>query len=345
MVDWNRRASIAGNILDTAGLTPMVRLRRVVGDVKPVIVAKVEYFSPSGSVKDRILPFLVAEAERRGDLRPGMTIIEGTTGNTGIATSCVGAAKGYRVVIVMPEGMSEERKKTIRVYGAELVLTPGAESDVDLVIEKVKELKEASPGTYWEVGQFVNTDNIEAHYQTTGPEIWEQTGGKIGALVLSQGTGGTVTGAGKYLKEQNPRIKVFAVEPAECDILSGGSWGPHKIEGIGDGFIPAVLQVEYLDGVVTTTSDESIQMARRLAREEGIFCGISSGCNVAAAIKVAQRYPDIGLIVTVLSDNGLRYFSTELGDVVTELEIPDREHPISDEDKTRLAGVKLEVIH
>ena len=345
MVDWNRRARIAESILDTAGVTPMVRLRRVVGDVKPTIVAKVEYFNPSGSVKDRILPFLVSEAERRGDLRRGMTIIEGTTGNTGIATSCVGAAKGYPVVIVMPDGMSVERKKTIRAYGAELVLTAGAESDVDLVIKKVKELKEAAPGKYWEVGQFINVDNIEAHYRTTGPEIWEQTEGKIGALVLSQGTGGTVTGAGKYLKEQNPRIKIFAVEPAECALLSGGSWGPHKIEGIGDGFIPEVLHVEYLDGVVTTTSDESIEMARRLSREEGIFCGISSGCNVAAAIKVAQRYPDIGMIVTVLSDNGLRYFSTELCGVVTELEVPDREHPISDGDKAKLAKVKLEVIH
>ena len=177
MVDWNRRAQIAESILDTAGLTPMVRLRRVVGDVKPTIVAKVEYFSPSGSVKDRILHYLVSEAERRGDLRPGMSIIEGTTGNTGIATSCVAAARGYQAVIVLPDGMSEERKKTIRAYGAELVLTPGAESDVDLVIEKVKELKAASPGKYWEVGQFVNTDNIEAHYRTTGREIWEQTEG------------------------------------------------------------------------------------------------------------------------------------------------------------------------
>lgn len=344
MVDWNRRARIAENILDTTGLTPMVRLRRVVGDVKPTIVAKVEYFSPSGSVKDRILPFLVSEAERRGHLRPGMTIIEGTTGNTGIATSCVGAAKGYRVVIVMPEGMSEERKTTIRSYGAELVLTPGAESDVDLVIEKVKELKTAAPDKYWEVGQFVNVDNIEAHYRTTGPEIWEQTEGKIGALVLSQGTGGTVTGAGKYLKEQNPNIRVFAVEPAECDILAGGTWGPHKIEGIGDGFIPEVLHIEYLDGIVTTTSDEAIYMARRLSREEGIFCGISSGCNVAAAIKVARRYPDIGMVVTVLSDNGLRYFSTELCGVITEMEVPERKHPISDEDKAKLAHVNLEVI-
>src|SRR5437899_8338664 len=189
----------------------------------------------------------------------------------------------------MPDGMSEELKKTIRAYGAELVLTPGAESDVDLVIEKVKELTAASPGKYWEVGQFVNLDNIEAHYRTTGPEIWEQTGGKIGALVLSQGTGGTVTGAGKYLKEQNPDIKVFAVEPAECDILSGGSWGPHKIEGIGDGFIPELLHVEYLDGVITTTSDESIQMTRSLAREAGIVSGTPSGYDVGKGSKVAHR--------------------------------------------------------
>ncbi len=344
MVDWQRRARMVESILDTAGLTPLVRLRRVVGEVRPTIAAKIEYFNPSGSVKDRILHFLVEQAEQRGELRPGMTIIEGTTGNTGIATSCVGAARGYPVVIVMPDGMSEERKKTIRAYGAELVLTPGAESDVDLVIEKVKELKAAAPGKYWEVGQFVNADNIEAHYRTTGPEIWEQTGGQIGALVLSQGTGGTVTGAAKYLKEQNPAIKVFVVEPAECDIIAGGSWGPHKIEGIGDGFIPEVLNLAYVDGVVTTTSDEAIEMARRLAREEGIFCGISSGCNVAAALKVARRYPEIGLIVTVLSDNGLRYFSTELCGVASELEVPEREHLTSAEDRAKLARVKLEVI-
>ncbi len=312
MVDWKRRARIAESIVDTAAMTPMVRLRRVIGDARPSIVAKIEYFNPSGSVKDRILPFLVAEAERRGDLRPGMSIIEGTTGNTGIATACVGAAKGYPVVIIMPEGMSEERKKTICAYGAELVLTPGAESDVDLVIEKVRKLKNSAPGKYWEVGQFVNVDNIEAHYRTTGPEIWEQTGGEIGALVLSQGTGGTVSGAGKYLKQQKPAIRIFAVEPAECDILAGGSWGAHKIEGIGDGFIPEVLQVDYLDGVVTTTSDEALEMARRLASEEGIFCGISSGCNVAAALKVARRYPDIGMIVTLINDNGLRYFDRTL---------------------------------
>src|SRR5258707_2863559 len=287
MVDWNSRSRFAEIFREGGGKTKWEGLGHIMTDARPAIVAKIEYFNPSGSVKDRILPFLVSEAERRGDLRPGMSIIEGTTGNTGIATSCVGAAKGYPVVIVMPAGMSEERKKTIRAYGADLVLTPGAESDVDLVIEKVKELKAANPGKFWEVGQFVNTDNIEAHYRTTGPEIWEQTGGKIGALVLSQGTGGTVTGAAKYLKAQNPGIKVFAAETAQADILSVGSSGPPKIEGKVDGLISDVLHVEFLDGVVTTTSDEAIEMARRLAREEGIFCGISSGCNVVAAIKVS----------------------------------------------------------
>jgi len=248
------------------------------------------------------------------------------------------------VVIVMPEGMSEERKQTIRAYGARLVLTPGAESDVDLVIAKVKEVQAAAPGQYWEVGQFVNADNIEAHYRTTGPEIWEQTEGRLGALVLAPGTGGTVTGAARYLKEQNPAIKVFVVEPAECDIIAGGSWGPHKIEGIGDGFLPDVLHLAYVDGVVTTSSEEAIEMARRLAREEGIFCGISSGCNVAGALKVARRYPQIGLIVTVLSDNGLRYFSTELCGVASELAVPEREHRLSEADRARLAEVHLEVI-
>src|SRR5579884_2873664 len=293
MVDWNRRARIANSILETAGMTPMVRLNRVVGDVKPTIVAKIEYFNPSGSVKDRILHFLVSEAERRGDLRPGMTIIEGTTGNTGIATSCVGAAKGYPVVIVMPDGMSEERKKTIRAYGAELVLTPGAESDVDLVLDKVRELKAARPGAYFEINQFSNTDNITAHYATTGPEIWEQTGGAIDAFIDAQGTGGTLTGAGRYLKDRKPDIQIFAIEPSECPILAGGGWGPHRIEGIGDGFVPDNLHLDLLEGVVEVSSDEAIAMARRLSREEGIFCGISSGCNVVGAIKLARAHPEL----------------------------------------------------
>jgi len=309
---WERRRRPAESILDTAGLTPLVRLRRVVGDMPAAVFAKLEYFGPSGSVKDRILPFIVEEAERRGELRPGMTLIEGTTGNTGIATAMVGAAKGYRVIIVMPEGMSQERQKVIRAYGAELVLTPGSESDVDLVLAKVQQLKAQGGAEVWEVGQFSNPDNVRAHRQSTGPEIWEQTEGRVDAFVAAQGTGGTLTGVSGFLKERRPEVLSFAVEPAECAILSGREWGSHKIEGIGDGFIPDVLDLRWVDGVVTVSSDEAIAMAQRLAREEGIFCGISSGCNVVACLKVARRYPALRTIVTMVNDNGLRYLSTEL---------------------------------
>ncbi len=340
MVDWLARRKMASSILETAGLTPLVKLNRVTSGLKATIAGKLEYYGPSGSVKDRILPYMVTQAEKRGELRPGMTIIEATTGNTGIATAMVGAARGYRVVIVMPEGMSEERKKAIRAYGAELVFTPGGESDVDLVVQKVQEIKSSAPGQYWEVGQFTNRDNVTAHYLTTGPEIWEQTEGKIDVFVASQGTGGTLTGTALYLKEQNPRIKVFAVEPAECPILSEGRWGSHRIEGIGDGFVPDNLDIEILDGVVTTTSDESIAMAKRLAREEGIFCGISSGCNVAAAIKVARELPDASLIVTMVNDHGFRYFSTELAGEVKHLEVPEREHPLPETQVQRLENLR-----
>jgi len=311
-MDWDRRRLPAESILDTAGLTPLVRLRRVTRPSTAAVFGKLEYFGPSGSVKDRILPFIVAEAERRGELRPGMTLIEGTTGNTGIATAMVGAAKGYRVIIVMPEGMSVERQQVIRAYGAELVLTPGGESDVDLVLDKVRQLKAAHGDSMWEVGQFSNADNVRAHRETTGPEIWEQTGGTIDAFVAAQGTGGTLTGAGAYLKARRPDVLCFAVEPAECAILAGRGWGAHRIEGIGDGFIPDVLDLRWVDGVVTVSSDEAIAMARRLAREEGIFCGISSGCNVAACVKLSRRYPDLNTIVTMINDNGLRYLTTEL---------------------------------
>ena len=319
---------IARNVFDAIGNTPLVRLNKVTTGVKPQVLAKLEYYNPTGSLKDRILFRMVEAAEKRGDLKPGMTIIEGTTGNTGIATAMVAAVKGYRCVIVMPEGMSIERRKIDLAYGAELVLTPGAESDVDLVLDKVKEIMAAAPGTYWKVGQFENLDNAQAHYTTTGPEIWDQTDGAVDAIVLSQGTGGTITGVGRFLREKKPAVKVYAVEPAECPLLSRRTWGTHKIEGIGDGFIPPVLDVSLLNGVVLTTSDESIAMAKRLAREEGIFCGISSGCNVVAALKVARRHPELGMIVTMINDNGLRYFSTELCGETVELESPEREHPM-----------------
>ena len=343
-IDWSRRRTPYDSILDAVGLTPLIRLRRVTSGIDATVWAKVEYFGPSQSVKDRILPVIVQAAEDRGDLKRGMRIIEGTTGNTGIATAMVGAALGYPVTIVMPEGMSQERQKTIKAYGAELMLTPGAESDVDLVLHKVAELKRANPGLYWEVGQFDNADNIQAHYDTTGPELWEQAGGQVDAFVASQGTGGTLTGVATYLKEQNPGIVAYAVEPAECPILAGGGWGPHLIEGIGDGFIPNNLHLEILDGVIEVESKEAIAMARRLAREEGIFCGISSGCNVVAAIKLARSKPQIRHICTMINDNGLRYLSTELLGEVAELDVPDRSHELSDEDKKKLAEHPLEVI-
>lgn len=343
-VDWAARRSPAQSVLATAGFTPVVRLNRIASDLDAEIYVKLEYYGPSGSVKDRILPFLVSGAEERGDLRPGMTIIEGTTGNTGIATAMTGAARGYPVVIVMPAGMSDERKKTIQAYGAELILTAGAESDVDLVLEKVAALKRTEPDKYWEVSQFSNPDNIEAHRRTTGPEIWEQMGGRLDAFVDAQGTGGTLTGVAGYLREQSEAIEVFAVEPEECPILAGGGWGPHRIEGIGDGFIPDNLHLELLDGVVEVSSDEAIQMARRLAREEGIFCGISSGCNVAGALKLSRARPELQRILTMVNDNGLRYLSTELCGAPKELEVPDREHPTSANDAKKLEHNRLAVI-
>ena len=359
-MDWERRRRPVDSVLDTAGLTPLVRLQRVTRAASPAarpsgpaqsgggtaaaVFGKLEFFGPSGSVKDRILPYIVAEAERRGDLRPGMILIEGTTGNTGIATAMVGAAKGYRVIIVMPAGMSRERQDVIRAYGAELVLTPGGESDVDLVLDKVRALKAEHGTNIWEVGQFTNADNVRAHTQTTGPEIWEQTEGRVDAFVAAQGTGGTLTGVSAYLKAKRPDVLSFAVEPAECAILAGRGWGPHRIEGIGDGFIPEVLDLKWVDGVVTVSSDDAIAMARRLAREEGIFCGISSGCNVAACLKLSRRYPELKTIVTMINDNGLRYLTTELCGAAPDLAVPDREHAPRPADARRLAAKPLTVV-
>ncbi|MBI3962946.1 MAG: cysteine synthase A [Deinococcus sp.] len=321
---------IAGNIFETIGNTPLLRLNRVTRGLKTEIVAKLEYFNPSGSLKDRILFRMVEAAEQEGKLKQGMTIIEGTTGNTGIATAMTAAAKGYPCIIVMPEGMSKERHKTVQAYGARLVLTPGGESDVDLVLEKVQEIMASAPGKYWRAGQFDNPQNPQAHYLTTGPEIWEQTSGQLDTIVASQGTGGIISGTSRFLREKNKNLKVFAVEPAECPLLAKRTWGPHLIEGIGDGFIPRVLDVSILSGIVLTTSQEAIDMAKRLAREEGVFCGISSGCNVAAAIKVAKKHPELKRIVTIIPDNGLRYFSTELCGEEVHLDVPERGHPIDE---------------
>ena len=344
MVDWLSRSRIAEDITEAAGMTPLLRLRKV-GTGPQALCGKLELMNPSSSLKDRILRHMVRQAEERGDLRPGMTILEASTGSTGIATSMIGAVKGYPVVIVMPEGMSDERKDSMRAYGAQLVLTPGAESDVDLCLEKVAELKRESPGTFWEGAQFSNADNTEAHYLTTGAEIWEQTDGEVDVFVASQGSGGTVSGVGRCLKEHNPNVKIYAVEPAECPILSGGEWGPHLIEGIGDGFIPENLDLDYVDGVVTVSSQDSIAMARRLAREEGVLCGISSGCNVVAANKLSRELPGTKMIVTMINDTGMRYFSTPLFGQESAAEIPEREHPIREEDRQNLARRNLHIVH
>jgi cysteine synthase len=330
MLKWDRNRKSAKSILDVIGYTPMVRLNRVAADVKPKIFVKLEYFSPSGSLKDRIYLNMIERAERRGDLKPGMTILECSTGNAGIACSFVAAVKGYPCIVVMPEGMSEERKKMDVAYGAEMVYTPGGESDVDLALQRLDEIRRQDPSKYWVPSQFDNPDNIKAHYKTTGPEIWQQTRGKLDAYVATQGTGGQLTGIGRYLRERNRKVKLYAGEPAECPLLSKREWGEHKIEGIGDGFVPRDLDLSLLSGVVTITSDEAILMARRLAKEEGIFCGISSGANVVAALKVAKRHPKMRRIVTMICDTGQRYFSTELCGSPKHVESPVREHPMDD---------------
>ena len=297
---------------------------------------KLEWFSPSGSLKDRIYYNMFRKAEETGVLKPGMTVLECSTGNAGIACSFVSAVKGYPCIIVMPEGMSEERKKMDIAYGAEMVYTPGGESDVDLALEKLEEIRSKDPDKYFVPAQFENPDNIDAHYQTTGPELWEQTGGKLDAFIVTQGTGGTLTGAGKYMRERKPDLKLYAIEPAECPLLSKRQWGPHGIEGIGDGFVPRNLHLQYLDGIITTTTDEAIAMAKRLAKEEGIFCGISSGSNVAAAIKLAKIHPEFKMIVTLICDTGQRYFSTELCDAPKHVEVPERDHPMDNYTKEQL---------
>jgi cysteine synthase A len=335
-IKWDANKNVAGNMFEAIGRTPLVRLNNVTKGVKPQILGKIEYFSPTGSLKDRIFYRMITEAIKRDDLKPGMTIIESSTGNAGIACAFVGRMLDYPVVVVMPAGMSEERKMIMRAYGAQIIETPGAESDVDLCLEKVEEMMAAEPGKYWKAGQYTNPDNIEAHYTTTGPEIWEQTGGEVDIFVATQGTGGTLTGIGRYLRKTKPEVKLFAVEPTEAPMLARREWGSHRIEGIGDGFVPRNLDLSMLDGIVLTTSDEAIEMGKRLALEEGIFCGISSGSNVAAALKVAQRYPEARVIVTMINDTGQRYFSTELCGVKKEIEIPEREHPMDDYTKEQL---------
>ncbi len=330
---WDTYRSALHSIGEAIGRTPLVKLGRVTADVVPPIYLKLEWYGPSGSLKDRIYLHMFERAEARGDLKPGMRVLECSTGNAGIACAFIAAVKGYPCTIVMPAGMSDERKKIMRAYGADLVFTPGGESDVDLSLKRLDEIRGGDPTGYWVPGQFSNADNVETHHRTTGPEIWEQCGGIIGAFVAAQGSGGTLTGVGRYLRERDDRVRLYAVEPEECALLARRAWGPHGIEGIGDGFIPDNLDVSLLSGVITTTTAESLALARRLAAEEGIFCGISTGCNVAAALKLARRHPELSAIVTMANDTGQRYFTTPLCGEDKHVEVPEREHPM--DPKTR----------
>ncbi len=329
-IRWDIARTALPSIGLAVGCTPLVRLNRLTADLRPPVYLKLEWYGPSGSLKDRVYLHMFERAEARGELRPGVRVLECSTGNAGIACAFVAAVKGYACTIVMPEGMSDERKKIMRAYGATLVFTPGGESDVDLALARLAEIRAADPARYWVPGQFSNADNVDAHYRTTGPEIWEQMGGIVGAFVAAQGSGGTLSGTGRFLRERDPGVRLYAVEPAECALLARREWGPHGIEGIGDGFIPDNLDVSLLSGVITTTTEESVETARRLAAEEGIFCGISSGCNVAAALKLARRRPDLPSIVTLANDTGQRYFTTALCGEVKAVDVPERAHPMDE---------------
>ncbi len=299
------------NITETFGNTPLVRLNRVTGGSEAEVYAKLEGFNPAGSVKDRIGIAIIDAAEKSGALKPGGTIVEGTSGNTGIALAFVGAARGYRVILTMPESMSIERRKFLKAYGAEIVLTDPA-GGMKTAVEKAKEIAEATPGAIL-ANQFGNEANVEIHRTTTGPEIWADTDGAVDIFVAGIGTGGTISGAGNFLKSQNSSVKVVAVEPRDAPLLTEGKAGPHKIQGLGANFVPEILDREVYDEILTATIDDSVRVARDLATKEGIFAGISGGAAAWAALEVAKRPENAGKkIVVVLPDSGERYFSTVL---------------------------------
>lgn len=295
------------------GRTPLLRLSAVEKEknLGAAVIAKLEFFNPAGSVKDRVAKNMIEQAEAEGKLKKGSVIIEPTSGNTGIGLASVAAARGYRVIITMPETMSEERRKLMLAYGTELVLTDGQKGMAG-AIEKAQQLSKEIPGSII-AGQFTNPANPKAHYKTTGPEIWEDTDGKTDIFVAGAGTGGTLTGVGRFLKEKNPEIKIAAVEPADSPVLSGGKAGAHKLQGIGAGFVPQVLDTAIYDEVIPVTTAEAYEAARLLAKKEGILAGISSGAALAAAIMIAARAENKGKnIVVLLPDTGDRYLSTDL---------------------------------
>lgn len=300
---------VAQSLADLIGNTPIVKLNRTVEDDGAEVYAKLEFMNPGSSVKDRIALAMVEAAEKDGKLKPGNTIVEPTSGNTGIGLAMVAAVKGYKAVLVMPDTMSMERRNLLRAYGAELVLTPGADG-MKGAIKKAEELQQEHG--YFMPQQFNNEANPEVHARTTGNEIVEQMGDQLDAFVSGIGTGGTITGAGKVLKEKYPDIKIYAVEPADSAILSGGSPGPHKIQGIGAGFVPEVLDTDIYDEVLTVSNDEAYETARQAARLEGILGGVSSGAAIHAAKQVAKKLGKGKKVLTVLPSNGERYLSTPL---------------------------------
>ncbi|STD38611.1 Cysteine synthase [Corynebacterium striatum] len=309
--------AVYNNILETIGNTPLVRLNRLTEGLDAEILVKVESFNPANSVKDRIGKAIIDAAVESGELKPGGTIVEATSGNTGIALAFAGATLGYKVILTMPETMSNERKVLLRAYGAEIVLTPGA-AGMKGTVDKANEII-ANTDNAILASQFANEANPKIHEATTGPEIWKDAEGKVDAFVAGVGTGGTVTGVGRYLKSQNPDLHLAAVEPSDSPVLSEGHAGPHKIQGIGANFVPEVLDRELLDEVLTATNEEAIATSRKLATDEGLLVGISAGANVSAALKLAARPEFKGkTIVVVLPDFGERYVSTVLFEDIRE---------------------------
>jgi len=305
---------ITESALELVGKTPLLRASRYaknVGAEQADVLVKLEYLNPAGSVKDRIALAMIEDAEKNGILKPGATIIEPTSGNTGIGLAAVAAAKGYKAILTLPETMSVERRNLLKAYGAELVLTEGAKG-MKGAIAKAEELRDSIPGAVI-LGQFVNKANPAAHKATTGPEIWEQTDGKVDIFVAGVGTGGTITGVGEYLKSQNPDVKIVAVEPASSPVLSTGTAGPHKIQGIGAGFVPEVLNTDVYDEIITIENEDAFDEGRRFAVSEGILVGISSGAALKAASILAARPENKGkTIIALLPDSGDRYLSTQL---------------------------------